>query len=45
MFLFAHAWAATLMTLSALVGLSTLRLSLRKTFRLAREAGAGGAAP
>ena len=36
MFLFSHPWTAILMTLSGLVCLSTLGLSLRKTFRLAR---------
>ncbi|HYZ28998.1 MAG TPA: lysylphosphatidylglycerol synthase transmembrane domain-containing protein [Thermoleophilaceae bacterium] len=35
-FLFIHPWSAVLMTLSALLCLSTLGLSLRKTFGLAR---------
>jgi uncharacterized protein (TIRG00374 family) len=43
MFLFAHAWTAALMTLSGLLCLSTLGLTLRKTFRLARDAGERGA--
>jgi uncharacterized protein (TIRG00374 family) len=42
MFLFSHPWTAALMTLSGLLCLSTLGLSLRKTFRLARDEGEGG---
>ena len=42
MFLFMHPWSAVLMTLSALLCLSTLGLSFRKTLRLARHAAEAG---
>ena len=42
MFLFSHPWTAALMTLGGLLSLSMMGLSLRSTFRLARDPGEAG---